>query len=626
MTHNLLNRFANLLMAVALAATGIGTAMAVPAYPEPLTMNQPDGTAITVRLIGDERGHYYTNLNGDILLETSTGFRYAELASDGSVQPGELVSDGRRSSAGSNVQARLRSIMQQRLASAPAKHPYVNKSFDTDQPRTASSGMQPPTVPLPGLFPGSDFPTIGSPKVLVILVEFLDVRFSSNTAGETLRKQIAQRHYTDRDFTGSAYDYYCDASMEQFTPQFDVMGPVMVPGTQATYGANDNYGNDVGAREMVIQACNMLKMQVDFSQYDNNNDGYVDNIYIIYAGRGEASGGGANTIWPHSWGIPEEMSPVYNGVKLGSYACSNELMAYSWGLDFDGIGTFCHEFGHVLGLPDLYSTHYVAQNHPAGWALMASGSYSNNSRTPPTLAAWERSALGWLKPIILQSGGDYNLPASLLTTNQAYVIPTRNPNEYFTLENRQQYRGDWDNYVLSWGMLVWHIDYNPSIWNSNIVNDNPNHQYANIVEAHGNDLNPVDHMKDCFPTFGFHSFTDQTKPALKAWDGSLTDITLDNITEDDEWNEETEEEPTHDVFFTANSRLGVETISADNGLEIRTTGLQVEAISASFATLLYLYRPDGALVASGVNTVTAPTPGLYILKADNTAVKLLLKQ
>lgn len=619
-------RLARTIALLFLLSIGMAKVQAVPAYPGVLTMTQPDGTPIRVLLYGDERGHYYTSEYGEVLLETADGFRYAEIDAEGNIQEGPKVVPGKRMCADMRVQGQLLRKMQEKISSTPAKHPYVNKDFEpTENVRTEGSGMHLPSVPLPGLFPGSDFPTKGSPKVLVLMVEFLDVRFSSADAPETIRKQITQRHYKEREFTGSAYDYYCDASMEQFTPQFDVIGPIRVLGTQATYGANVNGETDANVRTMIIQACTLAGMQVDFSQYDNNHDGYVDNIYVIYAGRGEASGGGANTIWPHSWVIPDDMSPVINGVKLGSYACSNELMQYNGGLAIDGIGTFCHEFGHVLGLPDLYSTNYQAENHPGSWALMASGSYSNNSRTPPTLSAWERSALGWLKPIMLESGGDYTLPASLLTTNQAYVIPTRNANEYFTLENRQQYRGDWDDRVPSWGMLVWHIDYNANIWNMNAVNNNPYHQYANIVEARGDDLNNGYQMEDCFPTFGHNAFTDKTVPALKAWDGSLTDITLPSITEDSEWGDDDEDEPSYTVFFTAISHSGVSTIEAEGGVTFHSNGLQVEAQNAPVGTMMYLYSVDGRQVAYGLDRLTAPAPGLYIVKCGKATAKMMLQ-
>lgn len=617
----------SLILTLAIVIGSLMPTYAVPAMPTPITVTQPDGTPITVRLYGDERGHYYTTLQGELLLDTETGFRLASLNQDGSIAESSLYMPGMRYSTNPTHNAIMIEAMCKKIAQASPKHPYVNKTSLPSKPKTAlENGMTPPANPIPGLFPGSDFPTIGSPKVLVILVEYSDVKFSSQSAPNTIKAQITSRNYKDRGFTGSALDYYANASMEQFTPQFDVMGPVSLPNPQAYYGGNNpTTGEDSHPREMVIDACNMIASQVDMSQYDNNHDGYVDNVYIIYAGRGEASGGGANTIWPHSWAIPESMTPDYNGTKLFSYACGNELTVQSGNLTLDAIGTFCHEFGHVLGLPDLYSTGYHCNNHPGSWALMASGSYTNNSRTPPTLSSWERGALGWLTPTLLATTGDYELKASLINTNSAFLIPTQHANEYFMLENRQPYMDDWDNYVASWGMLVWHIDYNEQKWNQNIVNDNANHQYANIVEAHGNDLSNFSPMEVCFPSLGHNAFTESTKPALKAWDGSLTDIYLPSISE----NEDDESPDYASVYFKAVSRTnynGVEYVQQDNDMNITVNGLTIQVTNVDASVPVLVYTSDGNLVSSATQgmDMTLPSAGIYIVRCNTKVSKIIL--
>lgn len=624
-----MNRIPYVLAVVALLAGCVLSAQAVPAYPGVMNMKQPDGTSVRVRLYGDERGHYYTTENGRMILETADGFRYAMLDAEGEFTPGELVTDGNmRMDANPTEQAQMLCKMQNIIASAPARHPYVDRLDRTKETpaRQLENGMTYPSERLPGLFPGSDFPTIGSPKVLVLMVEFIDVRFSSLQAPEILRAQITQRNYKERGFTGSALDFYADASKNQFLPQFDVIGPITLPFQQAYYGGNTSSagGSDAHPREMVIDACKAIIGKVNFSDYDNNHDGYIDNVYVIYAGRGEASGGGANTIWPHSWSIPESMSPVLDGVKLSSYACGNEMTSNG----IDAIGTFCHEFGHVLGLPDLYSTGYNANNHPGIWALMASGSYTNDSRTPPTLSAWERSALGWLKPIILERGADYELPASLLKTNQAYVIPTNKANEYFTLENRQSNMDDWDNYLPSWGMLVWHIDYQDAIWNSNIVNDDSEHQYANIVEAHGHDEQPGYSMAVCFPMLRYTSLTENTTPSLKAWDGSLTDITLTSISEDEE---EDETAPNYGMIrFTATSRAGfnsVDGVATDGEITFTVEGRTLRVDGAKAGQCVTLYTPDGRIATSGLagTDIGVSAPGIYIAVCGTSFSKVIFK-
>lgn len=624
-----MKRIHKVLAVVALLAYCTLSAHAVPAYPGVMSMKQPDGTTVRVRLYGDERGHYYTTENGRMILETGDGFRYAMLDAEGEFTPGDLVTEGNmRLAPNPAEQARMLRKAQENIANAEVRHPYVGRLHLAREipSRQLDNGMAYPSERLPGLFPGSDFPTLGSPKVLVLMVQFLDVRFSSAEAPNILRAQITQRNYKDRGFTGSALDYYSDASKGQFQPQFDVVGPITLPFQQAYYGGNTSSagGSDARPREMVVDACKAIIGKVNFADYDNNHDGYIDNVYVIYAGRGEASGGGANTIWPHSWNIPESMSPVLDGVKLSSYACGNEMTSNG----IDAIGTFCHEFGHVLGLPDLYSTGYHANNHPGIWALMASGSYTNDSRTPPTLSAWERSALGWLKPVILERGGDYELPSSLLTTNQAYVIPTNKANEYFTLENRQSNLNDWDNYLPSWGMLVWHIDYQPVIWNRNIVNDDSEHQYANIVEAHGHEDQPGYSISVCFPMLFHTSLTENTTPALKAWDGSLTDITLTSISESEE---EDETSPDYGLItFTTNSRAGFNSVAgivADGDVTFTANGRTLRVEGAKVGQTVTVYGADGRMVATGVAgaCIEVPSAGIYIAVCGANSAKILVK-
>ena len=157
------------------------------------------------------------------------------------------------------------------------------------------------------------------------------------------------------------------------------------------------YGNDQRPEEMIIEACQMLDDTVDFSEYDRDGDGYIDNVFVFYAGRGEASGGASDTVWPHSWDITAATSVpyVFDGVRLDRYGCSNE-----WEVDRpDGVGTFVHEFSHVMGLPDLYATKYTGAFTPGAWSAMDYGPYNNDGCTPPLYSAFERYSLGWIEPL-----------------------------------------------------------------------------------------------------------------------------------------------------------------------------------------------------------------------------------
>ena len=168
------------------------------------------------------------------------------------------------------------------------------------------------------------------------------------------------------------------------------------------YGENDYRGDDSNPQKMAIEACQQLDATVDFSEYDRDNDGYIDNVYIFYAGRGEASGGSSSTVWPHSWEVSAVESQTYyfDNVILNRYACGNE-----WEGDKpDGVGTFIHEFSHVLGLPDLYSTSYSSAFTPGSWSAMDYGPYNNNGCTPPLYSVFEICSrldnsyrIGWTK-------------------------------------------------------------------------------------------------------------------------------------------------------------------------------------------------------------------------------------
>ncbi len=601
----------------------------VPAYPGLIPMQQPDGTWVNVRIHGDENFHYYTTADNKLLVEVDGSLYYALPGVDGRlIRSAEQAQDIEARTpqivtllASLDQKDLLTQYRKQKMSQRAKRTPYAERAArmsDTQSPMLgqSNSGMTAPSNPVPGLFTQENpFPTKGKQKVLVILVQFSDTRFVTPSAHEYFSSMLNQHGWNTAGATGSAFDYYHTASSGQFEPQFDVYGPVTLGGNAAYYGGNDAYGNDLYPREMVVEAASLLDKDVDFSQYDNNNDGYVDNIFIYYAGRGEATGGGANTIWPHSWNIGS-LSPVLDGVKLDSYACSNEIVINSTTreLETDAIGTFCHEFGHVLGLPDLYSTSYIADNTPGIWSLMASGSYTNNSRTPPTLSGWERAALGWLTPTVIWETGTYPLPVSLISTNQAYLIPTAKANEFFFLENRQFDMGDWDHYLPSAGMLVWHIDYDKSAWDYNILNDDPNHQRVDVVEAHGKDnlgLPPL----TCFPSGSYTSLTNTTHPALKSWDGSPTDIILPLIEED---------EDNYDITLHAVSTSGVKQIRVADNMTVTCKGLEITIHGAEGVVSIYDMSGREVTRFNGDATVTLPSNGVYLLRCGTNVSKVIL--
>ena len=485
----------------------------VPAKPSPFTFKQSDGSEIMVRLFGDENYHFYLSEDGVLLLPDAQGdFYFAEQESDGAVKKSAVLAK--------NVNQRNAS--EQLFVSSLNKDQLLKK-YET---RYAANNQMKFSAPMKRA--SSAYPTKGQQKVLVILAEFSDVHFQTENPKEAFYRLMNEPGYSENGGTGSARDFYMESSFGQYEPMIDVYGPVVLPHEMKYYGAPSAGANDIRPAEMIRDACQLLDSEIDFSEYDLDQDGAIDNVYLFYAGYGQADGGNVNTIWPHAWYVWQgaRIMATFDGVQLDRYACSNEIQSGS--NEMVGIGTFCHEFGHVLGLPDLYSASYSSTEHPGNWTLMASGSYNNNGKTPPYFSAYERYALGWITPKVINPADTvFVLPA--ISTNEAYMIKTNKENEYILLENRQLQK--WDTYLPGHGMLVWHIDYNEYVWARNTVNDNSAHQYVDIEEADGI-ASDATRTGDPFPgTSGAISITDDTKPGLLAWDGSRRNIGIYNIYE-----------------------------------------------------------------------------------------------
>lgn len=489
----------------------------------------------------------------------------------------------------------------------------------------------------PGLF-AEGFPTTGRQKGLVILVEFDDLAFNTTTSQECRTMDPAEYFgamlntpgFDLFGATGSASDWFVSNSRGTFQPEFDLYGPVKLSHPASYYGSNNWMGEDARAHEMVTEACMALDSEIDFRDYDRDGDGYVDNVYVFYAGYGEADSEFDDTVWPHNWEISSATGrepPVFDGVKVDRYACSNEteratrLPA--------GIGTFIHEFSHVMGLPDLYCTdgYTLWQDYPftpGEFSVMDYGPYNNGGRTPPNYSAYERYALGWLEPRRLANSGDYILK-DLAASNEAYLIPCDRDREYFLLENRQQ--DGWDRYLPGHGMLVWHVDYDRDVFFDNNVNNNRDHQYVDLVEADGildfpydADLHQGDtRAGDPFPGSDNVTTLDATSsPGLICWSGVSTGIAIADIRETD-----------GEIRFSAKT----------DGSGIRDI-LSDPSFFSDPAETLEIFDFQGRLVYRGRASIFSGDPvrhgsftgqpsglkgGVYILKSGSKSRKILIK-
>ena len=514
---------------ITMAVLGIALgAAAVPAKRDLRTVTQPDGTTIEVRLVGDEYLHYLVTKDGSVVSRDADGrYCYASVDAEGRVSSTGVAVGKTAMPAGATTldmlntaELRARRIQGRTMPSRRLSAPSRNSS-------DPSSGV--------GRF--SDFPANGEVRALVLLVQYKDVSFTLADPKTYFNDMLNKDGFNQYGGTGSAAEYFRLNSAGQFRPVFDVYGPVTLGQNRSYYGGNDAYGNDVQPELMVTHALAALKDQVDLSKYDADNDGYVDNVYVFYAGQGEASYGSEETVWPHAAHI-NDYGLYYsaNGKQVNRYATSNE---WENGRP-DGVGTFIHEFSHVLGLPDLYCTDYnttAERLTPGAWSALDYGPYNNNGCTPPAFSVYERNAMGWIDLKELKEAETVSLN-HVMDSNEGCIIHTYtngavNPNEFFLLENRQQ--TGWDKYVPGHGMLVWHIDYNANVFNRNTVN-NTTHQYVDIVEACGRADNTNTALMAGYPfpgTYNKTSFTSETTPALKSWAGTAIDVPITNITEED---------------------------------------------------------------------------------------------
>lgn len=440
------------------------TASAVPARRGWQTRTQADGTTIEIQQFGDEFYHYMINREGKQVREING--MYVEIGE----APTEAVAKARRAKA---VARRQR------------------KEVGTE----------------PNL----------APKGVVILANFKDKSMQSSHTQAVFNELCNATNCTVNDGYPSAAQYFADQSNGAYHPQFDVFGPVNLSRNLDYYGHNiDEYGNptdesndntsDQYATDAVVEACILANQQFDinWADYDSDNDGYVDFVYVIYAGQGEADGGAANTIWPHNWEIE---SAIYysnctytatqckvDGKKLNNYAMSGEIS----GGELGGIGTLCHEFGHVIGLPDWYDTAYGTNYSqcltPNDWDVMDGGAYNGDGHCPPNYSPWEKYFFGWHTPINLgNTGQNVTLYANGTANYQAYQINTSGTQQtpttsgwcYF-IENRQKV--GWDRGLSGHGMLLWKVNFNESKWTSNTPNNTANNPYYTIVSAYGTKL------------------------------------------------------------------------------------------------------------------------------------------
>jgi len=386
--------------------------------------------------------------------------------------------------------------------------------------------------------------TSGNVRGLVILLQYPDMKFVTPDVQQTYQRFFNEEGYHDSGMGGSVRDYFIAQSYGKLKIDFDVVGPYTTSRNMAYYGApykdpNGVVRSDIHPIQMAAEAVDAASKDVEFCNYDWNNDGEVDQVFIVYAGYAQSQNADENTIWPHESCLRyEKAERMYNGVTIDTYACSSELNGNT-GSDMDGIGTACHEFSHCLGLPDMYDTSEEGSNFGMSyWDLMDSGSYNEKSRMPAGYTSYERWFAGWLEPVELNSMTRIKDMQPLTTTPEAYILYNeKNKNEYYLLENRQPV--GFDAGLDGHGLLILHVDYSELAWYENNLNTIANHQRMTIIPADNTYANSEKSLAgDPWPGITNNTMlTNYTTPAATLYnvnkDGQkLMSKPIDNIIED----------------------------------------------------------------------------------------------
>ena len=491
------------------ALTVCAAAWAVPAMPGYRTYQQADGSSIDLQLVGDEYNHSFVTrdgltvergLDGAFYYITASGLSKV-MAHNQDDRSGDELSWVSANRGNLNLAALMTPQKKQRVKAAMAAQKTV--AFT---------------------------PTSGTPKFPVLLANFSDVSFTHSAA------EIQEALLSGAK---SVSQYFSDMSGGQYVPQFDVYGVYTLPNNRKYYGGSNAAGTDERPGTMTKDVLN-LATDVDFTQYDNDNDGYVDAVIVIYAGVGQAQSALAEAVWP----LQALMSETYgsysiDGKRVERFAVFNELNLDGSTGQIDGIGTFCHEFSHTLGLADYYPTatyQYGVDPYGMGtWSLMDMGCYNDNTYTPIGYGAYEKSFLGWMSLTEPVPNTKYTLPVFNAGNDRAVKVTYDgggNGNEYIVLEYRA--KQGWDAFIKDEGVLATHVTYYKAYFDANEVNVYGDAQMMTIFPA-DNDASDNTETTDLYGETN-HELTDSSSPAaIGIWGGTngyfgkpITEINLNS--------------------------------------------------------------------------------------------------
>ena len=409
---------------------------AVPACPYPVDFKQPDGTAITVMIKGDEKIHWYESMDGYSLLFNQAGYlTYAVLDEGGNLQPSDFIAtDVEKRDA---VTDSFLNTIEKELFYSDIQQQFMLKVWEIED-EYETRGERGVT---------------GQYKTLCAFVQFPEKSFTKTmNQFENMMNQIG---YTGNG-TGSVRDFFKESSYDQFDLIITLCGVYTAPNSESYYAGNDGSANCQALARWAAQQV-AAEPDINFADYDSNNDGQVDGFHFIFAGRGQEAGGGSSTIWSHKWQFSPSVTK--NGKSISIYSCSPELL-YS---DITTIGVICHEMTHAFGAPDFYDTNYETGGDYSGtgnWDIMAGGSWNGSpgGNCPPHHNMYTKVQFGWVTPIVLSTPTTVTDMPNSAENPVAYRINTPTNNEYYLLDNRQKV--GFDASVPGSGLIIYHVHSN----------------------------------------------------------------------------------------------------------------------------------------------------------------------